>query len=186
MSLSYDKGGEYYKIQKRQARQRYWNLTPAQRLERNKRTAQLNQLRRYGVWYKDSSRKYRREVYKLKKKPYYSEYFRCLAPGCEKRNLLEGRETAEKHLFYRHKDELNLKTWKEFKQEHGPYGNYDEYKAYKKGILSRYLRPSMIRRRNVDMRKVIAKAKDEFRKEVNKGIRKRLEELRSGAKGSSL
>lgn len=150
----------------------YWNLSPRARRARNKRTAQLNQLRRYNIWYDTFDKKSQLKIYGLRKKSYGPEYFRCAVEGCSRwKKLLTGRTAAEAHLLS-HKG--IVKSWQEFRS---PFSTHDEYKAYMKRMKETYLKPFVPRIRKADLDVVIRKAKDEFNKKAAREAREQLKDL---------
>ena len=134
MSKKYDKGGEAYEIQKERACRSYWKLSPEERQVRNKRTTLLNRLRKAGVRYKNSNRKYRLSTYNYRLRYYPGRYFRCIL--CKRRSLLTSVHSAEAHLLS-HKN--GIQTYQEYTN---PYSTHDDYKVYMEKMKKLYLKPA--------------------------------------------
>lgn len=151
----------------------YWNLSPKARRARNKRTAQLNQLRRkYGIYYNTSDKKSRLKIYRRRKKLDSTEYFKCAIEGCKRgKEVLAGRTAAEAHLLS-HKG--IVKSWQEFRS---PFSTHDEYKAYMKRMKDTYLKPFFPRMRKVNLDAVLSKAEEASNKKAAREARERLKDL---------
>lgn len=136
MSKKYGKGGEAYEIQKERASRSYWKLSPEERKVRNKRTALLNRLRKAGVRYKASNRKYRLSTYNYRLRYYPGRYFRCTL--CKRRRLLTNVHSAEAHLLS-HRNEIQ--TYQEYTGT-SPHFTHEDYKVYMEKMKKLYLKPA--------------------------------------------